>query len=132
MSEEIIELYERVGQAINRREVSPELVAPGFRLENISTAVTGKTYHGPQGAREWISEFFEAFDEDSRFEIEEVLADGDDFVVARVRLVGHGARSGAPLDLRHIAVTWFQGGKVTRWAGFAHRREALEAVGLEG
>ena len=131
MSREIIELYEQVGAAINAREVSDELVAPGFRLENISTAVTGKTYYGPERAREWISEFFEAFDEESRFEIEEILADGDDFVVAKVRLVGHGAHSGAPLDLRHIGVTWFQDGKMTRWAGFAHRCEAFEALGLQ-
>ncbi len=74
---------------------------------------------------------FEAFDEDSHFETEEILAEGEDFVVARTRVVGHGARSGVPVTLRWVSVTWCRDAKLARTAGYPTRREALEAVGLE-
>ncbi len=61
----------------------------------------------------------------------EILADGEDFVVTRVRIVGHGARSGAAVELRWVSVSWFRDGKMTRTVGYARRREALKAVGLE-
>jgi ketosteroid isomerase-like protein len=135
MSQETIGLGERLMAAINAREVSDEvaeeLLAPGYRIENTSTAVTDKTYYGAQGARDWISDFFEAFDEGARFEVEQVLADGDDYVVSMVRLIGHGARSGVPLVLRWVSVSWVHDGKVSRTVGYLSRRKALKAVGLE-
>jgi hypothetical protein len=74
----------------------------------------------------------DGLDADAHFGIEEILADGDDFVVGRVHIVGQGARSGVPMDPRWVAVTWFHDGKMTRGAGYLHCREALKAVGLEG
>jgi ketosteroid isomerase-like protein len=105
-------------------------VHPSSGWENTSTAVTDKTYRGAEGVREWIADFFEAFDQDVRYEIEEIVADGDDFVVSVVRFVGRGARSGAPLVLRWVGVTSFDNGKMTRAVGYLSRRQALEAVGL--
>src|SRR2546425_11884331 len=96
---------------MDAREISDalaeELLAPGFRMENTSTAVTDKTYVGAEGVREWIRDMFEAFDEDSRYETEKILAEGEDFVVARNRLAGHSARSGAPVTLRSESAIWF-------------------------
>jgi ketosteroid isomerase-like protein len=134
MSRENIELHRRGVAAIDGREfpdeLFEELCAPEFRMENTSTAVTDKTYYGAEGVREWTADFFEAFDEDARHEIEEIVADGDDFVVSVVRFVGRGAHSGAPLVLRWVSVTWFDKGKMTRAVGYLSRRQALEAVGL--
>jgi ketosteroid isomerase-like protein len=134
MSQENVDIYERGVAAMNAREISDELaeelLAPGFRMENTATAVTDKTYLGAEGVREWIGDMFEAFDEDSRYETEEILADDEDFVVARNRLVGHGARSGAPVTLRWVSVAWFLDGRMTRTAGYLRRHEALQAVGL--
>jgi len=52
---------------MDAREISDalaeELLAPGFRMENTSTAVTDNTYVGAEGVREWIRDMFEAFDE---------------------------------------------------------------------
>ena len=56
---------------------------------------------------------------------EEIVADGDDYVVVMNSLVGRGAASGAPLDLRWGSVAWFRDRKLIRSVGFAHRREAL-------
>jgi ketosteroid isomerase-like protein len=134
MSQENIDLHERAIEAVNARVLSDELaaetLAPGFRIENAATAVTDKTYVGAEGVREWVRDIFEGLDEDARYETEEILADSEDFVVARVRLVGRGARSGAPVELRWVAVTWYEGGRATRTVGYLRRREALEAVGL--
>ena len=136
MSQENIELHEQAVAALNARALSDEqaeeTLAPDFHIENAATAVTDKTYHGAEGVREWVRDMFDGMDENSRYETEEILADGEDFVVARVRIVGHGARSGAPITLRWLTVTWYQGGKATRAAGYLRRRDALEAVGLEG
>jgi SnoaL-like domain len=134
MSQENIELLQRAHAAMNPGEFSDELaaefLAPGFRIENASTALFDKTYYGVDGIREWIADIFEGLDANSRFETEEIIADGEDFVVARVRLVGHGANSGAPVTLRWMTAVWYEGAKMTRGVGYVHRREALEAVGL--
>jgi hypothetical protein len=135
MSQENIDLHEQAVEAVNARLLSDELaaetLAPGYRIENAATAVTDKTYYGAEGIREWVQDIFEGLDEDARYETEEIVADGEDFVVARVRLVGCGARSGAPVKLRWVSVTWYADGKATRSVGYLRRGEAMGAVGLE-
>lgn len=130
MSQENVELAYRYGAALNAREVPEGLLAPGFVMVNASTAVTDKTYHGASGVIEWTEDMFDAFDARARFEIEEVLADGEDFVVTMNRIAGSGWRSGAPLVLRWPAVFWCRDGKLARVVGYLRRREAFEAVGL--
>jgi ketosteroid isomerase-like protein len=136
MSQENLDLWMQAADAINARQISDEvaerLFAPGLRMENLATALTERTYHGAAGVREWIRDTFEVVDESTRYEVEEILADGDDFLVARVSIVGHGARSGIPVAMRWVTVIWFQDGKMTRTGGYLTRREALEAVGLAG
>jgi hypothetical protein len=86
MSQANIELFERSAAALNARVLSDELaaetLAPGFCIENVATAITDRTYRGAEGVREWIRDMFEGLDEDARYEAEEILADGEDFVVA--------------------------------------------------
>ncbi len=130
MSQRNIDLHSRGAAAINAREVPEELLAPGFRMENgVATAIEN-TYHGAAGWREWMSDLFEVFAEGARYEIEEVIADGDDFVVAMVRVVGRAASSRVPLVFRWSTVVWFHNGKATRVVGYTSPGEALEAVGL--
>jgi len=135
MSQENVALHEQGIAAINACDLTDEraaeILAPGYTIENAATAVTDKTYHGAEGVREWVRDIFEGMDDNSRYETEEILADGEDYVVARVRLVGHGVRSGAPITLRWVSVAWYEGGKAIRSVGYLCRREALKAVGLE-
>jgi ketosteroid isomerase-like protein len=126
-----VDLVRSICAAINEREVPKDLLAPDLRMENVVTAVSDKTYYGAAGFRDWMQDLFAGFAEGARFEIEEIVADGDDFVVAVLGAVGCGARSGAPLVLRWVNVAWFRDGKATRSVGYASRREALMAVGLE-
>ncbi|HLL93222.1 MAG TPA: nuclear transport factor 2 family protein [Solirubrobacteraceae bacterium] len=130
MSQRNIELHSRAVAAVNAREVPEELLAPGFRLENHATAVTDYTYYGATGWREWMSDLFEVFAEGASYGVEEFIAVREDFVVAMFYVVGRGARSGMPLELRWAGATWFRDGKATRAIGYASPREALESVGL--
>jgi ketosteroid isomerase-like protein len=135
VSEENVELFRRMIETSNVAHGDPSLLEPllaaDYRIENIVTAVTDKTYYGASGSVEWFSDMSEAFATGAEHEVEAIIADGEDFVVARTAFFGVGARSEAPLRLRWIAVTWFANGKATRSVGYAHRADALKAVGLE-
>jgi ketosteroid isomerase-like protein len=134
VSSENIDLLFRGYAAINADEVSDETLASfctrDLQMANPPTAVTQKTYEGWSGLREWLADFREAFETGARLELEGVIAEGEDFVVSRDRWIGHGSRSGAPLVLRWVNVTWFRDGKLCRGIGYTNRHEALKAVGL--
>ena len=59
----------------------------------------------------------------------EARANGDR-VFLWVRFSGHGAESGAPLDMELAHVITMQHGKMRRMEEYLGRAEALEAVGL--
>ena len=126
---DLVALGERIGDALTAGEVPEELFAPDCRFENASTAVTDTTYVGYDGLRDWRRDLFEAFADGARLQLEEVVAEGDDYVVAIVSISGFGAVSDAPLKLRWVTVLYFRAGRLTRSASFTSRREALEAVG---
>jgi ketosteroid isomerase-like protein len=131
VSQENVELVYRYVAALNAREVPDGLLTPDFVMVNAETAVTDKTYTGVAGSIEWTQDILEAFDNTARIEIEQVVADADEFVVTLNRIAGVGARSGAPLTFRWASVSWVRDGKVARVVGYLRRREALKAVGLE-
>lgn len=130
ISQRNIELHKRGAEAADAREVPVDLLAPGFRLENRVTAVTDNTYLGADGWREWMSDLFDMFADGARYEVEEIVASGKDFVAATLCVTGRGARSGLPITFRWVGVTWFRGEKAVRVIGYATREDALRAVGL--
>jgi hypothetical protein len=96
MSQRNIDVFHRATAAINAREVPRDLLGPEFRIEGVGTTVTERTYHGVAGWREWMSDLYEVFADGARYEIEEIIADGDGFVVALVRVVGRGESAARP------------------------------------
>jgi ketosteroid isomerase-like protein len=130
MTQDNVELVRRLTEAINARVVPEELLDSAIQLENVTTAVTNEVYTGFAGARKWMDDLYDALDDQATYETLEIIAEGDDFVVAIVRFAGRGRVSGAPLELRYVSVTWIRDGKIVRGAGYESRREALEAVGL--
>lgn len=130
MTQDNVELVRRLTEAINARVVPEELLDPAIELENVTTAVTNEVYTGFAGARKWMDDLYDALDDQATYETLEIIAEGDDFVVAIVRFAGRGRVSGAPLELRYVSVTWIRDGKIVRGAGYESRHEALEAVGL--
>jgi ketosteroid isomerase-like protein len=129
MSQEKVEVLRRLAEALNAGEV-PDFVAANFRAENVNTAVTDKTYIGPDGLRQWRKDMFSPFSE-VQMQLDKVIAEGDDYLVAVTSLKGRGAASDAPLELRWANAFWFRDGSLVRSGGFLHIREALKAVGLE-
>jgi ketosteroid isomerase-like protein len=127
MSEENVAIARRLVEAINQDALPRDLLTPDCEIKNATTAVTEATYHGYEGALKWRSEFFDVV-EDARFEIEEILATGPDFVAIANRIVGTGSSSGVPVELRWASVIWVREGKIARAVGFNSRRAALEAV----
>jgi ketosteroid isomerase-like protein len=129
VSDEHVEIVRRLAESINTGDVPPEILTDDFELKNATTAVTDATYHGYEGALQWRQDFFDVVD-DPHFEIIEVLAAADDYVVISNHLSGRGTSSGVPVDLRWASVFWFREGKIARCVGFNSRRGALAAVGL--
>jgi ketosteroid isomerase-like protein len=129
MSEENVELLQRLVEAVNADAVPPDLLTPDFEVRNATTAVTDATYHGHEGALQWRSDLFDVV-QDACFEVDEILAAGADYLVVATRIVGRGRLSGAPVDLPWVSVFWFRDGMIARAEGYNRRREALQAVGL--
>jgi len=132
MSQRNVELHRRGAEAANAREVPLDLLAPGFTIENRVTAVTDNSYRGADGWREWMGDLFDVFADGARYDVDEIVADGDDFVVAMLCVSGTGVRSGQPLSFQWYGVTWFDGERAVRAVGYSTRGEALHAVGLPG
>ena len=128
-SERNIELHGKVVAAVNAREVPSDLLAPGFSMAHHTSAATDHTYRGPQGWRDWMHDLLEEFSDDARYEVEELVAADEDFVVANLRVAGRGVHSGDPLEFRWAEVTWFRDGKATRAVGYTSDNEALLATG---
>ena len=129
MSAENVELVHRLAEAVNSGDLPRDVLTEDFELKNATTAVTDATYHGYEGALKWRQDMFDVV-EDARYEVDEVLAANDDYVVIANHLAGRGSSSGAPVDLRWASVFWLRDGKIARVAGFNSRRAAMEAVGL--
>ena len=67
--------------------------------------------------------------DEHRFDVEEVIEDGDD-IVARVHIMARGRASGAEVDIRFYAQFTVQDGKIARIYDHDSRSEALKAAGL--
>jgi ketosteroid isomerase-like protein len=84
---------------------------------------------GRKAFRRHVEAFVDAWG-DVRVEIEEIAATGDR-VVARIRYVGTGRESGAPVENPASgAVYEFRNGCILRVQQFAEHSEALEAAGF--
>lgn len=88
----------------------------------------GGTYHGHDGVRELWSDARRVFGEFRN--VPEELFEGDDRVVAFVRVEGVGSQSGAAVQARIAHVYAFRDGKVSCVESFQDRDEALRVAGL--
>jgi ketosteroid isomerase-like protein len=132
MSEENVELAHRFYDAFNRRDFDALLafVDPEVEFAARFMEMEGDPYYrGHDGVREWWRTLLAIFP-DFRAEVLDVR-DAEDFLILALRLRGHGADSGVPIDEAVWQTVKVRDGKVTWARNFGSEAEALEAAGLE-
>jgi ketosteroid isomerase-like protein len=131
MSEEIVEITRRAYEGfIATQEFNAELIHPEF-VWDMSTFrgwPERQTYAGVEGAREFMDNWLETWD-DWELELEE-LRDAGDSVVGVIRQRGRSRATGLPVDM-HFAQVWtYRDGLQIRMRMYASPEEALRAAGL--
>jgi ketosteroid isomerase-like protein len=132
MSQENVELLHRAVETFNRRDLAGflELSDPGIQFTPYERAVEGLgPYCGHDGVCAWWGNSFEAFP-DLAAELYDVRSQGDR-TVARGRLHGTGAGSGAAFERTLWMAHEWRAGKALWWYAFDDEVDALKAVGLE-
>jgi ketosteroid isomerase-like protein len=103
---------------------------PDFELRTADRVISPGTYRGPEEARRFFEDLFEAFEEVVT-EPEEFLERGDRIVV--LLLVRSRPRGSSAVVENRIAHLWtMRDGKAVRFQIFPERQEALAAVDLDG
>ncbi len=87
-------------------------------------------HHGIDAIRGQFASWVEAYP-DLTVEPLEARGSGDQ-VFLWVRFTGHGAASGAPLEMELAHVVTLREGRAIRTVEYFHKTEALEAAGLSG
>jgi ketosteroid isomerase-like protein len=103
--------------------------AADVEWRNPERAVEPGIRKGRAEFREALGRLSELFDYD-RFEIERTPESGD-AVALRVRFIGRGSASGAPIDAVFGHVFRFDGERVVAFEWFPDPADALDAVGAE-
>ena len=131
MSRENVELLHQAIDTFNRRDLDAYLATndPDVEFTPYERAMEGLgPYRGHDGVRTWWEESFAVYP-DLRAELYEVRALGD-MTVARGRLRGTGAGSGASFERTLWLANEWRDKKVVWWRAFETEAEALEALGL--
>ena len=131
MSEENVEVVRKLTDAFNRGDLDAWLgfLSPEVAWESLPLVGFRDVYRGRSGAREWLEQLLEVFEE-ARLEIEETTALSDDRVLTGYTQIGRGRGSGLPGELRTWQIFWVAKDLITRRQVFWTRDEALEAAGL--
>lgn len=121
----VMELYRRFTQ---RDFSAGDLIADDFELHDPDLP-GGGTFHGPEGLREYLSGYEEAWREYA-VELERHWEVGDRVLVF-LHQTGVGRESAVQLDQRDAHVWTFRGEKAVRWQTYLDREAAMTSVGLE-
>ena len=131
MSQENVEAFKRGADAYNRRDLDAFLTVCDPEVEIITRLIPlegGDSYKGHDGVRDWWRDLFAIFPDFSAEILE--ARDLGDFVIALVRVRGHGLDSGTPFEETLWQAGEFCHGRVVWWQTFESEAEALEAAEL--
>jgi ketosteroid isomerase-like protein len=131
MSEENLELAQQGLDAFNRRDIDAFLALcdPDVELTSRLLEVDGGIpYRGHDGVRTWWENLL-GMAPDFSGEIDE-LRDHGDVTITRLRVLGHGIGSDAPMEQEQWHVNEWRKGRLVRFRAFRNEAEALEAAGL--
>jgi ketosteroid isomerase-like protein len=129
MSQENVEAFRQVQDAINRADVDAalRLVAEDVVIKAARSGVEGD-YRGHDGVRKWFADNADNFAV-FRLSYDDVRDLGDRVLaIGTIHIRGKG--SGIETDIPTAGVARFRDGRATSWEDFRERRLALEAVGL--
>jgi ketosteroid isomerase-like protein len=131
MSQETVEIVRRGYEHFKvTGDLRPEIVHPDFvwDMSMFRGWPERQTYPGIEGARQFIADWTEGWEE-WELQLEE-LRDAGDRVVAILRQRGRSKATGLPAEM-HFAQVWtVRDRKQFRMEMYASPAEALEAVGL--
>jgi ketosteroid isomerase-like protein len=133
MSQENMELVRRLETAHNERDIDGMVagVHPEMEIELIggfADVMGQRIFSGREGVRRFFTDWYATFKTVSVRH--EKLLEAGDRVLALSTLRATVEGSDVPVELPIGSVYSFRDGKVTRFAAYYERREALEAVGL--
>jgi ketosteroid isomerase-like protein len=131
MSQENVEIVRANYESFNRtHEVGQDAFHPDIEWHTRADLPDSGTHRGHDGVAQLFSSWVEAF-EDLRVDPVELI-DAGDLVVAVVRLGGGIRGSGQVVEMEETHVWREVDGKTTEVREYQTKREALEAVGLDG
>lgn len=131
MSDELVELVHRAYDAFNRRDLDAFLALVDRDVEFAARFIEmegSSHYHGHAGIRDWWQSLLAVFPDFTINPLEVRIV--DDTVITAVRVSGHGADSGVPIDQVVWQVSKVRDGRAIWWRNFATEAEALEALGV--
>jgi ketosteroid isomerase-like protein len=128
MSRETEDLVRFGYEWFNREKEPPPTWLADGEFINAREDPDHATYRGIDAIRKQHQGWFESYP-DLHVEPLEIRSNGDR-VFAWTRFTGHGAESGAAMEMELAHVATFEGGKLRRIQEYSDRGEALEAVGL--
>jgi ketosteroid isomerase-like protein len=106
----------------------PPIWLPNGEFINAREDPDHAIYRGIDAIRSQNQDWFDSYP-DLHLEPLEIRANGDR-VFVWVRFTGHGAESGAAMEMELAHVATFEGGKLRRVQEYSDRAEALAAVGI--
>jgi ketosteroid isomerase-like protein len=130
MSKQDVETARAAFEAWNRGDYEGWIEAFDEEAEffPMRAQLEGRAYHGHDGLRRFIDEFFEEW-EQIRFEVDEIR-EGEEYLAGFGRLRARGRASGVDLDVPLALVGAVRNSKIVYARFYADRAGALEAAGL--
>ncbi|HLM26724.1 MAG TPA: nuclear transport factor 2 family protein [Thermoleophilaceae bacterium] len=126
---ELRALAEATYDALNAGDIDRflALMAEDVEFTSLIAEAEGASFRGREGVRAWWETVVSSF-QDVRWEVLELIGGADGRGVMHLRIVG--MLGGVPVEQKMWQATTVRDGKVTWWALFRTKREALEAGGL--
>jgi ketosteroid isomerase-like protein len=132
MSQENVELRalaEAAFEALNAADLDRflALTTEDVEFTSLIAEAEGATFRGRDGVRAWWETVVASF-QDVRWDMLELIIRSDDRVVMQLRIVG--TLGGVPVEQTMWQASTVRDARISWWALFRTKREALEAVGL--
>jgi ketosteroid isomerase-like protein len=108
-------------------EAGADLIDDDFTMDS-PHGVEARQVHDKPGLREWFAKMDEVWEGGVRFDPEEIVALGNEQVLAAVRTGGRGRGTGIELDQMIFHLYTVRGGRIVRLTTHFTWEEALEAA----